>query len=224
VRRICAGAASGACAAVIRSFARRNHQSMSAGVLPLKCHPAASRRRLPCPQDPLADLVPGEWYLGVPCAHCDEMVLFIPDISCGKWDLSVGPAAPKEKFQWVCLRGHLTSFRLGDLQQFQWRPRLNSVNADQAERNRRHPNRARAPSDFRDDSCRTAVERSRYAITLVTTHEFLDRSPRAAALPKRYRRPPQPGNRGLLPEKGSAGTGELGAGLRCAVPKPTNRL
>jgi hypothetical protein len=75
---------------------------------------------------PLADPVPGEWYLGLPCSYCDEMVLFLPDISHGRWDLGAGPAAPTYMLQSVCVRGHLTSFRLADLRQFQWRPRLNS--------------------------------------------------------------------------------------------------
>jgi hypothetical protein len=74
----------------------------------------------------LADLIPGEWYLGLPCSHCDEMVLFLRDISQGQRDLSVDPAVRKDRLQWVCVRGHLASFRLDELQQFQWHPRLNS--------------------------------------------------------------------------------------------------
>ena len=32
--------------------------------------------------DPLRpEPIPGEWYLGVPCSHCDEMVLYAPDVS-----------------------------------------------------------------------------------------------------------------------------------------------
>jgi hypothetical protein len=72
---------------------------------------------------PLAEL-PGEWYLGVPCAHCDEMVLFAPDISSGHGDLSFFEADDMVRER--CVRGHLTSFRLHEMRRFQWRPRLNS--------------------------------------------------------------------------------------------------
>jgi hypothetical protein len=73
---------------------------------------------------PLADPVPGEWYLGVPCAHCDEMVLFVADISRGHGRLGFFEA--DYTVQECCVRGHLTSFRLDEMQRFRWRPRLNS--------------------------------------------------------------------------------------------------
>lgn len=74
--------------------------------------------------DPLANPVPGEWYLGVPCSHCDEMVLFAPDQSRGHGSLSFLDA--DDLVQDCCIRGHLTRFRLDELQRLQWRPRPNS--------------------------------------------------------------------------------------------------
>jgi hypothetical protein len=43
--------------------------------------------------DLLADPVPGEWYLDVQCPHCDEIVLVLPNASCGKvkWPPDLGP-------------------------------------------------------------------------------------------------------------------------------------
>ena len=73
--------------------------------------------------DPLADPVPGEWYFGVRCSHCDEMVLVLPDLSGGNLIQSFEMRRTVER---RCVRGHLTSFRLDELRQFQWRPRLNS--------------------------------------------------------------------------------------------------
>jgi hypothetical protein len=74
--------------------------------------------------DLFAEPVPGRWYLGVPCAHCEEMVLFAPDISNGHGNLSFFEA--DVMVQERCIRGHLTSFRLDEMRRFQWRPRLNS--------------------------------------------------------------------------------------------------
>ena len=71
----------------------------------------------------LAEPVPGDWYFGVPCSHCGEMVLVLPDLSGGRLSLSFEMRGSVER---RCLRGHLTSFRLDDLRRFQWRPRLNS--------------------------------------------------------------------------------------------------
>jgi hypothetical protein len=68
--------------------------------------------------------VPGEWYLGVRCSHCDEMVLFAPDISRGHGALSFLEA--DDMVQDTCIRGHLTTFRLDELRRFQWRPRYSS--------------------------------------------------------------------------------------------------
>jgi hypothetical protein len=74
--------------------------------------------------DLLPKLVPGEWYLGVPCSHCDEMVLFAADPSRGHGSLGFFEA--EDTAQERCVRGHLTSFRLDELRRFRWRPRLNS--------------------------------------------------------------------------------------------------
>jgi hypothetical protein len=68
--------------------------------------------------------VPGEWYLGVPCSHCDEMVLFAPDISRGHGTLSFFEA--DNTVQEYCVKGHVTSFRLNEIKRFRWWPRLNS--------------------------------------------------------------------------------------------------
>lgn len=68
--------------------------------------------------------VPTEWYLGVPCSYCDEMVLYAPDLSRGHGSLRFLDA--HDMVQERCVRGHLTSFRLDQLQRFQWRPKLNS--------------------------------------------------------------------------------------------------
>ena|SRR5271156_1442217 len=77
--------------------------------------------------DPLAEPVPGEWYLGVSCSHCDEMVLVLADASRGQGRISFEVMAPEdEKLQRACVRGHLTEFRLDEMRRFQWRPRLNS--------------------------------------------------------------------------------------------------
>lgn len=68
--------------------------------------------------------IPGEWYLGVPCAHCGEMVLFAADLSRGHGILGF---LDGDVTLWdTCFRGHLTSFRLGELRRFRWRPRFNS--------------------------------------------------------------------------------------------------
>lgn len=74
--------------------------------------------------DLLAEPVPGEWYLGVPCSHCDEMVLFAADTSRGHGSLGFFEAG--DMVQQRCVRGHLTSFCLEEMRRFQWRPRLNS--------------------------------------------------------------------------------------------------
>jgi hypothetical protein len=66
-------------------------------------------------------LIPGEWYLGVPCSRCDEMVLFAADLSRGHGSLSFFEA--EDTVQERCVRGHLTSFRLDELRRFRWRPR-----------------------------------------------------------------------------------------------------
>jgi hypothetical protein len=68
--------------------------------------------------------VPGEWYLGVPCSHCGEMVLFAADVSRGHGILSFLDGA--ETLSDTCVRGHLTSFRLDELRRFRWHPRPNS--------------------------------------------------------------------------------------------------
>jgi hypothetical protein len=68
--------------------------------------------------------IPGEWYLGVPCSHCDEMVLFAPDQSRGRGTLSFLEA--DKLVQACCVRGHLTSFRLDEMKRFRWGPRLSS--------------------------------------------------------------------------------------------------
>jgi len=68
--------------------------------------------------------VPGEWYLGVRCSHCDEMVLFATDISRGHGALTFLEA--DDMVQSTCVRGHLTKFRLDELRRFQWRPRYSS--------------------------------------------------------------------------------------------------
>lgn len=65
--------------------------------------------------------IPGAWYLGVPCAHCDEMVLFAPDLSRGRGALRFLDL--DDVVDEPCVRGHMTSFRLDELQRFSWRPR-----------------------------------------------------------------------------------------------------
>jgi hypothetical protein len=65
--------------------------------------------------------IAGQWYLGVPCSHCDEMVLFAVDLSRGHGTLAFFDAG--ETAQERCVRGHLTTFRLDELRRFQWRPR-----------------------------------------------------------------------------------------------------
>lgn len=78
-------------------------------------------------EDLIANPIPGEWYLGVPCEHCDEMVLVLPDISRGQGTISTDPRAPKDDIlREPCIRGHVTRFRIDDLYRFQWYPRLNS--------------------------------------------------------------------------------------------------
>ena len=74
--------------------------------------------------DLLPRLVPGEWYLGVPCSRCDEMVLFALDQSRGHGTLSFLDA--DDLVEDRCVRGHLTSFRLDELRRFQWQPRHSS--------------------------------------------------------------------------------------------------
>ena len=68
--------------------------------------------------------VPGEWYVGVPCALCDEMVLYAIDLARGRGKLSFFEAV--DVVRGTCVRGHLTSFRLDELRRFQWRPRYSS--------------------------------------------------------------------------------------------------
>lgn len=64
--------------------------------------------------------VPGEWYLGVPCSRCPEMVLYAADISRGHGTL--GFLEADNLVQDRCVRGHLTRFRLNELRRFQWKP------------------------------------------------------------------------------------------------------
>lgn len=68
--------------------------------------------------------IPGEWYLGVSCALCDEMVLYAPDFPRGHGKLAFFDA--DDEVQDRCVRGHLTSFRLDEMRRFQWRPRCSS--------------------------------------------------------------------------------------------------
>ncbi|HEY3908629.1 MAG TPA: hypothetical protein VGM07_01915 [Stellaceae bacterium] len=70
--------------------------------------------------DSFVQPVPGGWYLGIPCSHCDEMVLFAVDLSCGEGTLSFLEA--DEAVRERCVSGHLTSFRLEELKRFQWQP------------------------------------------------------------------------------------------------------
>jgi hypothetical protein len=72
--------------------------------------------------DILTEPVPGGWYLGAPCSHCDEMVLFAIDLSCGHGSLSFLEADDTVRER--CVRGHLTSFRLDEMRRFRWQPRL----------------------------------------------------------------------------------------------------
>jgi hypothetical protein len=74
--------------------------------------------------EPPADPIPGEWYLGLPCSYCEEMVLFLPDITRGKGELSLG--LMEDKFECLCARGHLTRFRPYELRQFRWWLRCSS--------------------------------------------------------------------------------------------------
>lgn len=72
-------------------------------------------------EDVFPRLIPGEWYLGVPCTRCEEVVLFAADLSRGWGTLAFFEA--DDAVQERCVRGHLTRFRLNELQRFQWRPR-----------------------------------------------------------------------------------------------------
>jgi hypothetical protein len=74
----------------------------------------------------MASPLPGDAFLGVPCSHCNEMVLVAPGIPGRGENFGPDPNATEDEFQRVCVRGHLTSFRLDDLRWFQWRPHLNS--------------------------------------------------------------------------------------------------
>ncbi len=73
---------------------------------------------------PPANPIPGEWYLGWPCSHCDEMVLFLLDITGGKGDISV--EVTENELGCLCVRGHLTSFRPDEQRQFRWWPQYSS--------------------------------------------------------------------------------------------------
>ena len=64
--------------------------------------------------------VSDEWYLGVPCSHCDGMVLFTADLSRGHRSLSFFET--DHMMQELCVKGHLTGLRLAELRRFQWRP------------------------------------------------------------------------------------------------------
>lgn len=75
---------------------------------------------VPTCQDQRHKPIPGEWYLGVPCSLCDEKVLYAPDISQGHGKLAFFEA--HKKVQDCCVRGHLTSFWLDEMQRFRWRP------------------------------------------------------------------------------------------------------
>ncbi len=63
--------------------------------------------------------VPGEWYLGVPCSRCGEMVLVFPDASRGEGSISF---ESRDVLRRRCVRGHLTTFRADELRRFQWWP------------------------------------------------------------------------------------------------------
>ena len=75
------------------------------------------------PRDP----TPGSWYLGVRCAECDEIVLWLSDASQGQGPLrfEIAPSDPVMQ-RARCMRGHWNEFPLYQLRRFQWRPRLNS--------------------------------------------------------------------------------------------------
>jgi hypothetical protein len=92
------------------------------------------RRRHSSYRDPSSEVVmssdlsprpiPGEWYLGVRCSQCDEMVLYAPDLSRGHGAL--GFLEADDIVQEACVAGHQTSFRLYELHRFQWRPRYSA--------------------------------------------------------------------------------------------------
>jgi hypothetical protein len=96
---------------------------MNSGSMRLRA-PSSSKSKVQKKRDPLAEPVPGGWYLGVPCTYCDEMVLFAPDMSSGHGNLSFFEA--DDTLQERCVRGHLTNCRLDQLQRFRWHPRLDS--------------------------------------------------------------------------------------------------
>jgi len=75
---------------------------------------------------PQGEPIPGDVYLGVPCAHCDEMVLIAFGLFSAEEDLNADLIDLEDRLQKTCVRGHLTRFHLEDLRWFQWRPRLNS--------------------------------------------------------------------------------------------------
>jgi hypothetical protein len=73
----------------------------------------------------LPEPIPGQWYLGVRCSHCDEMVLYAPDVSRGHGSLSFVEA--DDIVQERCVSGHLNSFRLDEMRRFRWQPQLRLV-------------------------------------------------------------------------------------------------
>ena len=63
---------------------------------------------------------PGDWYIGIPCRRCGEMVPLLPDLSCGKGPISFRGS----RWRWYrrrCPRGHLVWFRLRKLRRFECR-------------------------------------------------------------------------------------------------------
>ena len=76
---------------------------------------------------PARDPTPDAWYLGHPCAECDEMVLVLTDASQGVGPMRFEAVMPEDEIvRGRCVRGHWNEFPLRAMRRFQWWPRLNS--------------------------------------------------------------------------------------------------
>ena len=69
------------------------------------------------PEDDRVSTIPREWYLGVRCWRCSEMVALLPDHSRGEGPISF--CGSRWRFyRRRCPRGHLLLFRLRALKRF----------------------------------------------------------------------------------------------------------
>jgi hypothetical protein len=73
----------------------------------------------------MPEAMPGQWYLGVRCAECEEMVLVMTDASRGIGPIRFEAATPEgEVIRERCVAGHWNVFRLDAMRRFQWYPRV----------------------------------------------------------------------------------------------------